>query len=62
MRDLDRADLDRVLADITAIRSQVAAGTAFQGYGPTALAATGALALAATSRRPPSSTTRPAGR
>ena len=48
MRDLDRADLDRVLADITAIRSQVAAGTAFQGYGPTALAATGALALAAT--------------
>ncbi|WP_288580083.1 hypothetical protein [uncultured Methylobacterium sp.] len=47
MRDLDRADLDRVLADITAIRSQVAAGTAFQGYGPTALAATGALALAA---------------
>lgn len=47
MRDLDRTDLDRVLADITAIRSQVAAGTAFQGYGPTALAATGALALAA---------------
>lgn len=46
MRDLDRADLDKVLADIVAIRSQVAAGTAFQGYGPTALGLTGALALA----------------
>jgi hypothetical protein len=46
MRDLDRADLDKVLADIGAIRLQVAAGTAFQGYGPTALALTGALALA----------------
>ncbi|AWN49257.1 hypothetical protein DK419_25325 [Methylobacterium terrae] len=46
MRDLDRTDLDKVLADIVAIRLQVAAGTAFQGYGPTALAVTGALALA----------------
>jgi len=46
MRDLDRADLDKVLADIGAIRLQVAAGTAFQGYGPTALGLTGALALA----------------
>lgn len=51
MRDLDRtdlgkADLDKVLADIVAIRSQVAAGTAFQGYGPSALALTGGLALA----------------
>lgn len=51
MRDLDRtdlgkADLDKVLADIVAIRSQVAAGTAFQGYGPSALALTGSLALA----------------
>lgn len=45
MRDLDRTDLDKVLADIGAIRLQVAAGTAFQGYGPTALALTGALAL-----------------
>lgn len=46
MRDPDRADLDKALADIGAIRLQVAAGTAFQGYGPTALALTGALALA----------------
>ncbi|MCF4125296.1 hypothetical protein [Methylobacterium sp. SyP6R] len=51
MRDLDRtdlgkADLEKVLADIVAIRSQVAAGTAFQGYGPSALALTGGLALA----------------
>lgn len=41
-------DLDKALADILAIRSQLAAGTAFQGYGPGAVAATGLLALAAT--------------
>src|SRR5215475_9215782 len=39
------SDLDKALADIIAIRSQIAAGTAFRGYGPTALAATGGLAL-----------------
>src|SRR5438270_866982 len=39
-------DLDKALADIFAIRSQIAAGTAFRGYGPTAIAATGGLALA----------------
>ena len=38
-------DLDKALADILAIRSQIAAGTAFQGYGPTAVAATSAVAL-----------------
>ena len=38
-------DLDKALADILAIRSQIAAGTAFRGYGPTAVAATGAMAL-----------------
>ncbi len=38
-------DLDRALADIFAIRSQIAAGTAFRGYGPTAVAATGGVAL-----------------
>ncbi|ABE37299.1 hypothetical protein HUU61_03760 [Rhodopseudomonas palustris] len=38
-------DLDKALADIIAIRSQIAAGTAFRGYGPTALAATAGLAL-----------------
>jgi len=38
-------DLDKALADIFAIRSQIAAGTAFRGYGPTAIAATGGLAL-----------------
>jgi hypothetical protein len=39
-------DLDKALADITAIRSQIAAGAAFQGYGPATMAATGGLALA----------------
>jgi hypothetical protein len=38
-------DLDKALADIVAIRSQIAAGTAFRGYGPAAIAATGGLAL-----------------
>jgi hypothetical protein len=36
-------DLDKALADISTIRSQIAAGTAFRGYGPAALAATGGL-------------------
>jgi hypothetical protein len=39
-------DLDKALADIIAIRSQIAAGTAFRGYGPAAMAATGVVALA----------------
>jgi hypothetical protein len=39
-------DLDKALADTMAIRSQIAAGTAFRGYGPAAVAATGAVALA----------------
>jgi len=39
-------DLDKALADIIAIRSQLAAGTAFRGYGPAAVAATGVVALA----------------
>jgi hypothetical protein len=38
-------DLDKALADIGAIRSQIAAGTAFRGYGPAAMAATGGVAL-----------------
>jgi hypothetical protein len=38
-------DLDKALDDIVAIRSQIAAGTAFRGYGPATMAATGALAL-----------------
>lgn len=41
-------DLDRALTDIAAIRAQVAAGAAFQGYGPSAVALTGALALVTT--------------
>lgn len=40
-------DLDRALADITAIRSQLARGTQFRGYGPVTVAATGVLALTA---------------
>ncbi len=39
-------DLDKALDDILAIRSQIAAQTAFRGYGPAAMAATGGLALA----------------
>jgi hypothetical protein len=39
-------DLDKALADIIAIRSQIAAGTAFRGYGPAAMAATGGVARA----------------
>ena len=38
-------DLDKALADILEIRSHIAAGTAFRGYGPAAMAATGAIAL-----------------
>ncbi|MCJ2043826.1 hypothetical protein MKK58_04655 [Methylobacterium sp. J-078] len=40
------SDLDKALADIVAIRSQLVRGTAFSGYGPAAFAATAALALA----------------
>jgi len=39
------SDLDKALADIITIRSQIAAGTAFRGYGPAAVAATGGVAL-----------------
>jgi hypothetical protein len=38
-------DLDKALSDISAIRNQIAAGTAFRGYGPSALAASGGLAF-----------------
>jgi hypothetical protein len=38
-------NLDKALADITAIRSQMARGTEFRGYGPMTIAATGALAI-----------------
>ena len=40
-------DLERALADITAIRSQMARGTQFRGYGPATVATTGLLALLA---------------
>lgn len=39
------SDLDRALADIVAIRAQLARGDAFCGFGPSAIAATGVLAL-----------------
>jgi hypothetical protein len=38
-------DIDKALADILAIRHQLAAGTAFRGYGPVTVAITGFLAL-----------------
>lgn len=40
-------DLDRALDDIKALRSQVARGMDFRGYGPAAFGATGLLAIAA---------------
>src|SRR5262245_47804349 len=40
-------DLDRALADITAIRSQIARGAEFRGYGPVTVAVTGVMALSA---------------
>jgi hypothetical protein len=38
-------DLRRALAEINAIRNQVARGTQFRGYGPRTVAASGVLAL-----------------
>jgi hypothetical protein len=38
-------ELNRALADILEIRSQIAAGTAFRGYGPTTIAATGVIGM-----------------
>jgi hypothetical protein len=40
-------DLRQALADISAIRGQMARGTVFRGYGPAALATSGLLALLA---------------
>jgi hypothetical protein len=40
-------DLDKALAEITAIRHQMARAMEFRGYGPATLAATGVLAVAA---------------
>jgi hypothetical protein len=40
-------DLHQALADITAIRGQIARGTEFRGYGPAALFVTAMLALLA---------------
>ena len=37
--------IDRALADITSIRSQLAAGTMFRGFGPSVIAVTGCLAI-----------------
>lgn len=38
-------NIDKALADILQIRSQIASNTAFRGYGPVAIAITGLLAL-----------------
>jgi hypothetical protein len=40
------SDLRQALAEINAIRTQVARGTQFRGYGPVSIAASGILALA----------------
>jgi hypothetical protein len=40
-------DLHKALADIDAIKKQVARGTLFRGYGPATIAVTGLLALVA---------------
>src|SRR5215510_2402418 len=38
-------DLDRALTDIRTVKSQLARGTEFRGYGPATFAVTGILAL-----------------
>jgi hypothetical protein len=40
-------DLDKALSDISAMRTQIARGTEFRGYGPVTVAATAVRALAA---------------
>ena len=40
-------DIDKALSDIGEIRTQIAAGTAFRGYGPLAIAITGVIGVAA---------------
>ncbi len=40
-------ELNRALGDIVEIRTQIAAGTAFRGYGPTTVALTGIMGFAA---------------
>lgn len=40
-------DIDRALTEIRAMRSQIARGTEFRGYGPVAVASTAGLAIAA---------------
>ena len=47
MGGMGMEELDRALADITAIRSQLARGTEFRGYGPMTVAATGFVAVGA---------------
>ena len=44
-------DLEKALADITAIRSQMARGAEFRGYGPMTVAATGFTAVMAAALR-----------
>lgn len=44
-------DLDRALADIANIRSHLAAGTMFRGFGPAVVAVTGLLAIATAGAR-----------
>ena len=39
-------DVDRALADISQIKSQLAAGTMFRGFGPAVMAVTGLMAFA----------------
>ena len=39
------SELNKALADILEIRAQIAVGTSFRGYGPTAMAATGVIGL-----------------
>jgi hypothetical protein len=39
-------DVERALADISDIKSQLAAGTMFRGFGPAVMAVTGVMALA----------------
>jgi hypothetical protein len=46
-RPMATTDLHKALSEISAIRGQIARGAEFRGYGPTTVAVTGMLAIAA---------------
>src|SRR6185437_14233527 len=45
-RSMTMRDINKALSDIGEIRTQIAAGTSFRGYGPAAIAITGVIGIA----------------